>query len=60
VAILGIGAVVTTPVYQRETLVKRRLLVLALTTDHRVLDGAPSARFLRRVQDLIEQPSSLL
>ena len=60
VAILGIGAVVATPVYQREALVKRRLLVLALTTDHRVLDGAPSARFLRRVQSLIEQPSSLL
>ena len=60
VAILGIGAVVATPVYQREALVKRRLLVLALTTDHRVLDGAPSARFLRRLQSLIEQPSSLL
>lgn len=60
VAILGIGAVVATPVYQREALVKRRLLILALTTDHRVLDGAPSARFLRRVQNLIEQPSSLL
>ena len=60
VAILGIGAVVATPVYKRGALVKRRLLVLALTTDHRVLDGAPSARFLRRVQNLIEQPSSLL
>jgi pyruvate/2-oxoglutarate dehydrogenase complex dihydrolipoamide acyltransferase (E2) component len=34
--------------------------VLAVTTDHRILDGAPSARFLGRVRTLMEQPLLLL
>jgi pyruvate dehydrogenase E2 component (dihydrolipoamide acetyltransferase) len=59
-AALGIGAIVPTPVYHQDILVKRRMLSLSLTTDHRILDGAPSARFLSRVRDLIEQPSGLL
>jgi len=58
-AILGIGSIVPTPVYEKERLVKRRLLSLSLTTDHRILDGAPSAHFLGRVRELIEQPDSL-
>jgi len=58
-AILGVGAIVPTPVFQKDEVVKRRLLTLALTTDHRLLDGAPSARFLRRIRDLLEQPARL-
>ena len=59
-AILGIGAIVPTPVFKQDQVVKRRLLSLSLTTDHRVLDGAPSARFLSRIRDLLEQPAKLL
>jgi pyruvate dehydrogenase E2 component (dihydrolipoamide acetyltransferase) len=58
-AILGVGAIVPTPVFQQDQVVKRRLMTLVLTTDHRVLDGAPSARFLGRVRDLLEQPAKL-
>ena len=58
-AILGVGAIVPTPVFQQDQVVKRRLLSLSLTTDHRILDGAPSARFLSRVRDLLEQPTKL-
>jgi pyruvate dehydrogenase E2 component (dihydrolipoamide acetyltransferase) len=58
-AILGVGALVPTPVFQRDQVVKRRLLTLSLTTDHRILDGAASARFLSRIRDLLEQPQSL-
>jgi pyruvate dehydrogenase E2 component (dihydrolipoamide acetyltransferase) len=59
-AILGVGAIVPTPVFHQEQVVKRRMLSLSLTTDHRILDGAPSARFLSRIRDLIEQPARLL
>ena len=58
-AILGVGAIVPTPVFQQDQVVKRRLLALSLTTDHRILDGAPSARFLSRIRDLLEQPAKL-
>lgn len=59
-AILGVGAVVATPVFVRDEVVKRRLLWLCLTTDHRILDGTPSARFLSRIRELVEEPTGLL
>jgi len=58
-AILGIGAIVPTPVFRQDQVVKRRTIALSLTTDHRILDGAPSARFLSRIRDLLEQPARL-
>ncbi len=60
VAILGVGSPTTAPAYQQDRLVKRRFVRLSLTTDHRVLDGTPSARFLNRVCHLLERPSALL
>jgi pyruvate dehydrogenase E2 component (dihydrolipoamide acetyltransferase) len=36
------------------------MMVLSLTFDHRLVDGAPAARFLQRIKQLIEQPLSLL
>jgi pyruvate dehydrogenase E2 component (dihydrolipoamide acetyltransferase) len=58
-AILGVGAIVPTPVFHQDQVVKRRMLTLSLTTDHRILDGAPSARFLSKIRDLLEQPDRL-
>jgi pyruvate dehydrogenase E2 component (dihydrolipoyllysine-residue acetyltransferase) len=58
-AILGVGAILPTPVFHQDQVLKRRMLALSLTTDHRVLDGAPSARFLSRIRDLLEQPARL-
>jgi len=34
----------------------RHMMQLSLTFDHRLVDGAPAARFLQRVQQLIQQP----
>ena len=58
-AILGVGAIVPTPVFRQDQVVKRRLMALSLTTDHRILDGALSARFLSKIRDLLEQPGKL-
>ena len=40
--------------------VKRAMMRLSLTWDHRVLDGAPAALFLRAVKELLEAPYRLL
>lgn len=58
--ILGVGAVQDTPVYKGEELQKRSILPLSLTFDHRVLDGAPAAEFLRTIKQHLEEPFSML
>jgi pyruvate dehydrogenase E2 component (dihydrolipoamide acetyltransferase) len=55
-AILGIGRIRSGPaVYQGELCV-RQLMYLSLTFDHRFIDGAPAARFLADIVQLIEKP----
>ena len=34
-------------------------MTLSLTFDHRIVDGAPTARFLRRIRQLMEAPESV-
>lgn len=58
--ILGVGAVVDTPVFIGEEVQKRSLIPLSLTFDHRVLDGAPAAAFLQTVKKYLEEPIKLL
>ena len=60
VAILGMGRIAEKPVFQGEQVVKRSLLVLSLTIDHRIVDGAPGADFLKSLKDLLEMPYRLL
>jgi pyruvate dehydrogenase E2 component (dihydrolipoyllysine-residue acetyltransferase) len=36
--------------------VARQMTVLSLVFDHRVVDGAPAARFLQYIKNLIEEP----
>lgn len=58
-AILGVGRIVPKPVVvdmATETIAIRRMLFLSLTFDHRVVDGAPAARFLQRIKGMIEHP----
>jgi len=58
-AILGIGRIVARPVVvdeEAETVAMRKMVALSLTFDHRVVDGAPAARFLKRITQFIEQP----
>ncbi|MDA1760706.1 dihydrolipoamide acetyltransferase family protein [Bacillus cereus] len=58
--ILGIGAIEHVPVYKGEKLKKGSMLPLSLTFDHRVLDGAPAAAFLRTIKHYLEEPVTIL
>jgi len=60
VAILGAGRVREIPVLTDGQLAVRSVMTLSLTIDHRVVDGAPGARYLRRVAELLAQPALLL
>jgi pyruvate dehydrogenase E2 component (dihydrolipoamide acetyltransferase) len=54
--ILGVGAMVKKPVVVGEQVEIRSRMKLTLAFDHRLVDGAPAARFLQRVRHLIENP----
>ena len=56
VGILGVGRVVQKPAVHRDEIVKRHMMFLSLTFDHRVIDGAPAADFLRTVKVHLEDP----
>lgn len=56
VAILGISKGTTEAVYAEGQIQPRQMLPLSLSYDHRVIDGADAARFLRWVCEAIEQP----
>ena len=43
-----------------DSIAVRPMMWLSLTYDHRIVDGAPAARFLGRVRDLLEKPALLL
>ncbi|MBE7103703.1 2-oxo acid dehydrogenase subunit E2 [Bacillus cereus] len=58
--ILGVGAIEHVPVYKGEELQKGSMLPLSLTFDHRVLDGAPAAAFLRTIKQYLEEPVTIL
>lgn len=56
-AILGVGRIVAKPVVLgTEEVVVRRMMYLSLSFDHRIVDGAPAARFLQRIKQLVERP----
>ncbi|MBA3347240.1 MAG: 2-oxo acid dehydrogenase subunit E2, partial [Actinobacteria bacterium] len=59
-AILAVGATVDTPVARDGEVVIRPLLTLTLTCDHRAIDGADGADFLRTVKELLEEPGLAL
>ena len=56
VAILGISRGAQEPVYNGHEFQPRLMLPLSLSYDHRVIDGADAARFLRWVAEAFEQP----
>ena len=59
-AILGVGRIQRQPVMDGERVVGRERVVLSLTFDHRIVDGAPAARFLQALGQLIENPGPWL
>ncbi|MFN8467025.1 MAG: dihydrolipoamide acetyltransferase family protein [Caldilineaceae bacterium] len=56
IAILGTGRIREAAAAYKGQLALRQLLVLSLTFDHRLVDGAPAARFLDEVAEFIEKP----
>jgi pyruvate dehydrogenase E2 component (dihydrolipoamide acetyltransferase) len=59
-AILAIGAIEQRPVLEEGEFVPRPLMSLTLTCDHRAVDGAKAAEFLREVKTLLEEPGLAL
>jgi len=59
-AILGVGRIVEKVVPRDGQMVIRSMLTLSLVFDHRLVDGAPAARFLSYIRELIEEPHLLI
>ncbi|HUR53098.1 MAG TPA: dihydrolipoamide acetyltransferase family protein [Gemmataceae bacterium] len=59
-AILGVGRVERRPVVRGDEIVIREMTTMSLTFDHRIVDGAPAARFLQTIAKLIENPAPAL
>jgi pyruvate dehydrogenase E2 component (dihydrolipoamide acetyltransferase) len=59
-AILGVGRIQPKPVVLEGEVVVRQMATLSLAFDHRLVDGAPAARFLQRIKRLIENPYLLV
>ncbi|HEV2901819.1 MAG TPA: dihydrolipoamide acetyltransferase family protein [Gaiellaceae bacterium] len=60
VAILAVGAVEEKPVVRDGEIAARPLMSLTLTCDHRAVDGADAADFLRTVRSMLEEPGLAL
>ncbi len=55
--ILGIGKIMEKAVVLQGGIHVRSMLTLSLVFDHRLLDGAPAAKFLAKVKELLENPA---
>lgn len=60
VAILGVGRASQQPVWKDNAFVPRMIMPLSISYDHRLVDGADAARFLRFIAEALENPLSLL
>jgi len=58
--ILAVGGIEDTPVAMEGQVVVRPLLKVTMSCDHRVVDGATGARFLRTLKDMLEEPAAIL
>ncbi|MGX1791694.1 dihydrolipoamide acetyltransferase family protein [Microbacterium sp. NPDC055312] len=58
--ILAVGAVRRQPWEYRGEIALRQMMTLSLSFDHRLVDGAEGARFLKDVADILEQPGRAL
>lgn len=59
VAILGVSRASMQPVYHEDTFYARLMMPICLSYDHRLIDGADAARFLRWVCQALENPAIL-
>ncbi|XP_058220109.1 dihydrolipoyllysine-residue succinyltransferase component of 2-oxoglutarate dehydrogenase complex 2, mitochondrial-like isoform X2 [Rhododendron vialii] len=59
-AILGMHSIVSRPMVVGGDIVPRPMMYIALTYDHRLIDGREAVFFLRRIKDVVEDPRRLL
>jgi 2-oxoglutarate dehydrogenase E2 component (dihydrolipoamide succinyltransferase) len=59
-AILGMHKIQERPMAEKGQVVVRPMMYLALSFDHRIIDGRESVGFLVRVKELLENPAQLL
>ncbi len=60
VGILGLHKIEQRPIALNDAVVIRPMMYVALSYDHRVVDGREAVQFLVKVKELIEDPESLL
>ncbi|MEZ4498714.1 MAG: 2-oxo acid dehydrogenase subunit E2 [Thermomicrobiales bacterium] len=60
VGILGMHAIQKRPVVVGDEVAIRPMMYLALSYDHRIVDGSDAVRFLVRIRELLEDPTRLL
>jgi pyruvate dehydrogenase E2 component (dihydrolipoamide acetyltransferase) len=60
VAILAVGAAEKRAVVKGDQIVARTMMSLTLSADHRAVDGAVAAEFLRTLKGLLEEPGMML
>jgi 2-oxoglutarate dehydrogenase E2 component (dihydrolipoamide succinyltransferase) len=58
--VLGMHAIVERPIAVAGQVVIRPMMYVALTYDHRIVDGREAVTFLRRVKEAVEQPARIL
>lgn len=59
-AILGMHSIVNRPVVRGTEIVARPMMYLALTYDHRLLDGKDAVLFLKKIQTHVQDPRRML
>jgi 2-oxoglutarate dehydrogenase E2 component (dihydrolipoamide succinyltransferase) len=59
-AILGMHRIQDRPVAENGQVVIRPIMYVALTYDHRIVDGKSAVTFLRTIKELLEEPASML
>jgi 2-oxoglutarate dehydrogenase E2 component (dihydrolipoamide succinyltransferase) len=59
-AILGMHKIEDRPVVAAEQIVIRPMMYVALSYDHRIIDGREAVTFLRRIKDLVENPERIM
>ena len=59
-AILGLHAIKDRPVVENGEIIIRPVMYLALSYDHRIIDGREAVSFLRSIKERIEQPQKLI
>lgn len=58
--ILGVGRIVRKPIVNKnDEIVPASMMVLSLSFDHRIVDGALAAQFLKKIKDYLEDPDQM-